>query len=67
MKQLVQKIRNCKECNEHLPFGANPIIAASSNCKLIIIGQAPGRIVHQTGIPWNDKSGDNLRTWLGIE
>lgn len=67
MKPLLQKIRNCKECNEHLPLGANPIIAASSTCKLIIIGQAPGRIVHQTGIPWNDKSGDNLRTWLGID
>lgn len=47
--------------------GVNPIIAASVKSKIIIIGQAPGRIVHQTNIPWNDKSGDNLRNWLGID
>lgn len=67
MNKLLGQIRNCKECEKHLEFGANPIIAASSKSKLIIIGQAPGRIVHNTGIPWNDKSGDNLRNWLGID
>lgn len=50
-----------------MPMGANPVIAASASCRIIIIGQAPGRIVHNTGIPWNDKSGDNLRGWLGID
>jgi uracil-DNA glycosylase len=48
-------------------LGVNPIIAASSKSKIIIIGQAPGKIVHNTNIPWNDKSGDNLRNWLGID
>ncbi|MFL5765724.1 MAG: uracil-DNA glycosylase family protein [Bacteroidia bacterium] len=67
MKKLLQQIRNCKECGHHLEHGVNPIIAASPKSKLIIIGQAPGRIVHTTGIPWNDKSGDNLRNWLGID
>jgi len=67
IKKLLIQIRNCKECEKHLEFGVNPIIAASSKSKIIIIGQAPGRIVHNTGIPWNDKSGDNLRTWLGID
>lgn len=51
----------------HLAHGVNPVIAASPKSKLIIIGQAPGRIVHNTSIPWNDKSGDNLRNWLGID
>jgi uracil-DNA glycosylase family 4 len=67
MNKLLGQIRNCKQCEQHLEFGSNPIIAASPKSKLIIIGQAPGRIVHNTGIPWNDKSGDNLRKWLGID
>jgi uracil-DNA glycosylase len=46
---------------------ARPIISAGPKSRLIIIGQAPGRIVHQTGIPWNDKSGDNLRNWLSLD
>lgn len=67
MNQLLQKIRNCKECESHLTLGVNPIIAASAKSKILIIGQAPGRIVHATSIPWNDKSGDNLRNWLGVD
>lgn len=67
MDKLLKKIRNCKECAPHLKDGVNPIVAASPLSRLIIIGQAPGRIVHTTGIPWNDKSGDNLRSWLGID
>jgi uracil-DNA glycosylase len=67
MNKLLQQIRNCKECEQHLKDGVNPIIAATSKSRLVIIGQAPGRIVHNTGIPWNDKSGDNLRNWLGID
>lgn len=51
----------------HLSDGINPVVAASPRSKIIIIGQAPGRIVHNTGIPWNDKSGDTLRNWLGID
>lgn len=67
MNKLLQQIRNCRECEPHLKDGVNPIIAASPKSKIIIIGQAPGRIVHNTAIPWNDKSGDNLRNWLGID
>lgn len=70
MKQfeaLLSEIRRCGICADALPFGANPVVAASPTSKLVIVGQAPGRIVHSTGIPWNDKSGDNLRNWLGID
>ncbi len=65
--KLLGQIKNCTICEKYLEFGVNPIIAASVKSKIIIIGQAPGRIVHNTGIPWNDKSGDNLRNWLGID
>jgi uracil-DNA glycosylase len=67
MNKLLKQIRACRECEKHLEFGVNPIIAASTKSKIIIIGQAPGRIVHNTSIPWNDKSGDNLRNWLGVD
>lgn len=67
MKTLLQEIRRCTVCIQHLPDGARPIVAASAKSRLVIIGQAPGKIVHTTGIPWNDKSGDNLRNWLGID
>jgi uracil-DNA glycosylase len=67
LDKLLKKITNCKECAPYLEFGVRPIISASPKSKIIIIGQAPGRIVHNTGIPWNDKSGDNLRSWLGVD
>jgi uracil-DNA glycosylase len=67
VKKLLDQIRKCTECKRHLPHGPNPIVSASSKSKIIIIGQAPGRIVHSTSVPWNDKSGDNLREWLGID
>jgi uracil-DNA glycosylase len=67
MEKLLKEIRNCRECKKHLEFGVNPIISASTKSTIIIIGQAPGRKVHNTGIPWNDKSGDNLRNWLGVD
>lgn len=66
MKNLLQEIRNCRQCVTELPLGANPVLAASHSSKIAIIGQAPGRIVHASGIPWQDKSGDRLRDWLGV-
>jgi uracil-DNA glycosylase len=67
MKTLLEQIRNCTICEKYLELGVNPVIAASLKSKIIIIGQAPGKIVHNTSIPWNDKSGDNLRSWLGVD
>lgn len=66
MDNLLTEIRTCRLCHEQLPFGANPVMSASQDSKIIVVGQAPGRVVHTTGIPWNDKSGDNLRTWLNV-
>jgi uracil-DNA glycosylase len=67
MQELLAKIKKCTECEKHLAHGVHPVVAASIKSKVIIIGQAPGRIVHNTGIPWNDKSGDNLRSWMGVD
>ncbi|WP_099609029.1 uracil-DNA glycosylase family protein [Vibrio coralliilyticus] len=67
LEDLLQQIRQCRLCEPDLPLGANPIIQASKEDKLLIIGQAPGTRVHKTSIPWNDPSGDRLRQWLELD
>lgn len=66
MKSLLEEIRACHVCEPYLPLGANPVLAASAKSKIAIIGQAPGTKVHASGIPWDDKSGETLRKWLGV-
>lgn len=63
---LLAAIRACTLCAQHLPHGVRPVVQAGASARLLIVGQAPGRIVHETGIPWNDASGERLRDWLGI-
>ncbi|WIO73580.1 uracil-DNA glycosylase family protein [Porticoccaceae bacterium LTM1] len=65
LRQLLDEVRACQHCAD-LPLGPNPVVQLSSSAKLLIVGQAPGTKVHNTGIPWNDPSGDNLREWMGI-
>ena len=67
LKQLLREVRGCRICEEHLPLGPNPVLRASHSARLLLIGQAPGTRVHETGIPWNDPSGDRLREWLQID
>lgn len=66
MKSLLEEIRQCKICESSLPHSPRPVLSVSENSKVLIIGQAPGSIVHKTGIPWDDQSGNTLRKWLGI-
>lgn len=66
MNNLLAEIRSCRHCETKLPHGPRPIVQASPESRILIIGQAPGRHVHETGIPWNDPSGVTLRKWLGI-
>lgn len=66
MDQLLSGIKNCTVCLPHLANGVNPVLSASPKSKILIIGQAPGSVVHRTGIPWDDKSGERLRDWLGV-
>ncbi|OOG37808.1 uracil-DNA glycosylase [Rhodanobacter sp. C05] len=67
MDKLLSEIRACRICDVHLPLGPRPVLQASSTARLLIVSQAPGRKVHDTGIPFNDVSGDRLRTWLSID
>ena len=67
MKQLLEKIRACETCKQFLPFAPRPIVQAGRNSKIVIIGQAPGLKVQQSGIPWDDQSGNELRRWFGVD
>ena len=64
---LLAEARGCRLCEQELPLGPRPVLRASATARMLIVGQAPGLLVHQTGIPWNDPSGDRLRDWMGID
>lgn len=64
--ELVTRAQGCRVCTDHLPHGPRPVFSIAPTARLLIVGQAPGRRVHETGIPWNDPSGDTLRDWLGM-
>lgn len=67
MQKLLSDIKKCIICAEKLALGPNPVLSAQAESKVVIIGQAPGYIVHKTGIPWDDKSGERLRQWLNVD
>lgn len=67
LDKLLHQVRACTVCAPHLPLGPRPILRAGATARLLVVGQAPGRRVHETGIPWNDPSGDRLRSWLGMD
>jgi len=64
---LLRDIRACRNCAAHLPLGPRPIVQAARSARLLIIGQAPGTRVHETGVPWNDPSGERLRDWIALD
>jgi len=63
---LLEKVRKCQLCAQQLPLSPRPILQASSASKILIAGQAPGIITHEKGILFDDKSGQRLRQWLGV-
>jgi len=67
LARLLTEVRACRVCADQLPLGANPVLRAHVDARILIVGQAPGTRVHETGIPWNDPSGDRLREWMSVE
>ena len=63
---LLAHVRVCTICARHLPHGPRPIVQLHAASRILIAGQAPGRKVHESGVPFDDASGDRLRAWLGI-
>lgn len=64
---LLRQAKDCTICEKYLPHGPNPVFTVHPEARILIIGQAPGRKVHETGIPWDDASGKRLRQWLGVD
>ncbi|MEQ8602877.1 MAG: uracil-DNA glycosylase family protein [Marivibrio sp.] len=67
LETLLAQVRACRLCEAHLPLGPRPVVRAAPGARLLIIGQAPGTKVHETGVPWNDRSGERLRDWLQVD
>jgi uracil-DNA glycosylase len=63
--RLLSTIRSCSQCPD-LPLGPRPILQWHRDARILIAGQAPGRVTHEKGVPFNDPSGDRLRSWLGV-
>jgi uracil-DNA glycosylase len=63
----VAAARACIICKAHLPLGPRPVFQIAQTARILIVGQAPGRRVHETGVPFNDPSGERLRDWMGID
>jgi uracil-DNA glycosylase len=67
LEALFARVRACTVCAAQLPLGARPVVRGSATARLLIISQAPGTRVHETGLSFNDRSGDVLRGWLGVD
>ncbi len=65
MHTLIASVKKCTLC-EGLPLGPKPILQGDAKSKILIVGQAPGRITHKKGIPFDDPSGVRLRKWMGV-
>jgi uracil-DNA glycosylase len=67
LKAVVPEARACVACRGELPQAPRPVFRVGRQARVLIVGQAPGRLVHETGVPWNDPSGELLREWLAID
>ncbi len=63
---LLDEVRACTICAAHLPHGPRPVLQADPRARILIAGQAPGRKVHASGVPFDDASGERLRQWMGV-
>lgn len=63
---LLAEVRSCTLCAPHLPLGPRPVVQLHPSARILLAAQAPGRKVHETGLPFNDASGERLRRWLGV-
>jgi len=64
LAELLSEVRSCRLCADELD--PRPVLRLAPGSRVLIIGQAPGSKVHASGVPWDDRSGDVLRGWLGV-
>src|SRR5262245_46317676 len=65
--RVAREARACRQCADRLLVAPRPVFLVGRGARLLIVGQAPGRRVHETGLPWNDPSGNVLRAWLAMD
>jgi len=65
-ESLLNEVKACTICEPHLPQGVRPVFQMHPDARILIAGQAPGRKVHESGVPFDDASGNRLREWLGV-
>jgi uracil-DNA glycosylase len=66
LKALLVQVRQCSLCQADLPLGPRPVLQVNAKARVLVVGQAPGRKVHETGVPFDDASGERLRLWMGV-
>ena len=66
LDDLLDEIRGCRTCEQNLPLGPRPVLQVSPSARILVASQAPGTKVHESGVPFNDASGDRLREWMGV-
>ncbi len=64
--QLAQRASACRHCSDLISHEPKPVFLLNPDSKVALISQAPGRLAHESGIAWNDASGQRLRSWLGL-
>lgn len=66
LSSLLDEVRACTLCEAQLPLGPRPVVQLHPMARILIAGQAPGKKVHESGVPFDDASGNRLREWLGV-
>ena len=64
---LLKEVRACTICAQHLVLGPRPVLQVDAQARILVAGQAPGRKVHESGMPFDDASGERLRQWMGVD
>ncbi len=67
LQRLYAEVRRCTLCAAQLPLGPRPVLRGHASARLLVLSQAPGTRVHETGLSFNDRSGDRLRAWMALE
>jgi uracil-DNA glycosylase len=67
LPNLLKEVRACTICAKHLTLGPRPVLQVDAKARILIAGQAPGRKVHENGVPFDDASGERLRQWMGVD
>ena len=67
LASFLKEVRACTICAAALAHGPRPVLQVDARARILVAGQAPGRKVHESGVPFDDASGDRLRDWMGLD